>query len=227
MPVIVDNVLEDAGGAGKAMDNHIDIIIARGGQKKRDNLAAGITSLTKLNTGQIKAQDFLDTKTREQDEWMVQANSVLGSIRNAAKSASKDPENKINLTTFKIGVDTPQSVKAMTSWLDYFSGVVVENHDVLLANGMTEEEIASVGTLYASLIAANAAQENAKKLRNAATERRDYAAKALQQTVSGIRDFAKNVFKNDKAALEEFKPIPKGRGRGKNKPPEPPAPQAG
>ena len=42
------------------------------------------------------------------------------------------------------------------------------------------------------------------------------------QTVSGIRSYAANVFKNDPAALEEFKPIPKGRGKAAKKPPEPP-----
>jgi hypothetical protein len=220
MPVRVDYVLEDASGVGKAMDNHIEIIKTRGnGQKKRDSLAEGIANVTKLNSDQMRAQNFLDNKTSEQNDLMQQATKVITGIHNAAKSAAKDPDNRINLKVFKVGVDTPQSVKGMTSMLDYFSGVVAEHHDVLVANGMTEEDIASVPALYASLIGGNAAQENAKKLRNGATERRDDAAKALQQTITGIREYAKNVFKDDPAILEEFKPIPKGRGKGKNKPP--------
>jgi len=40
-----------------------------------------------------------------------------------------------------------------------------------------------------------------------------------------IRSFAKSAFAKDKALLEEFKPITKGRGKGGKKPPEPPAPE--
>lgn len=222
MPVTVDYVTEDANSVGKAMDNHIELIKTRGsGQKKRDDLAAAIANLTQLNTGQINSQNFLDIKTKEQNSLMGKAQDLIMGIRKAAKSASKESGGNVNLKVFRIGTDVPHSVKAMTSMLDYYSDVVVEHHDMLIANGMTEEEIAGVPALYASLVAADAAQENAKKLRNNATERRDKAARDLQQIVSGIRSYAANVFKNDRAALEEFKPIPKGRGRAKSKPAEP------
>jgi len=225
MPVKIDYVLEDANVFKKATDNHTDVISISGdGQKKQAALAAGISNLTSLNTAQIMAENFVGQKTAEQNTLMQNADDLLTEIQNAAKSASKDKSNNISLKVFKIGTDKPDTVKGMTSWLDYFSDVVVQYHDILAANGMTGDDIAGVHTLYVSLVASNAAQENAKKLRNAATARRDNAATALQQTVAGMRSYVKNVFKGDPSTLEEFKPIPKGRGKG-GAAPNPPAPQ--
>ncbi len=215
MPVKIDYVLEDASAFNQAVNNHMDVISISGdGQKKQANLATCISNLVSLNTAQIKSENFVEQKTAEQNALMQNSDDLITEIQNAAKSASKDKTNDISLKVFKVGTDKPNSVKGMTSWLDYFSDVVVQYHDILAANGMTENDIAGVHTLYVSLVASNAAQENAKKLRNAATARRNDAATTLQQTVAGMRNYVKNVFKGDSSTLEEFKkPIPKGRGK--------------
>jgi hypothetical protein len=223
MPVKVDHTLQDGGNVGQAMDNHMEIIITSGGgQKKRDNLRVSLANVAKLNKDQIKAEDFLDGKTKEQKALMLQADILITAVWNAAKSAAKEKDNDINLKKFKVGTDKPHSVTAMSALVDYLSDVVVEYHDVLVANGMREDEITSLPALFAALVASEAAQENAKKLRKAATGRRDNAARELQATITGIREYAKNVFKNSPDILEEFKPIKRG-GKNKKNPP-PPAP---
>lgn len=222
MPVKVDNILQNASVIDFAMGNHMDVLNTRGdGQKKRDALKAAIRNLISLNGAQMNAQNFMERKTHEQDELLKQAGGLVAQIQNSAKSAARDKGNNVNLKMFKVGMDKPRSVKGMTALLDYFSDVVVQYHDILIANGMSEEDIASVLELYASLIAVDATQENAKKLRSAATARRNEAAVELQRMLAGIRNYATTVFKGNNAALEEFKPIPKGRGKAK-KPAVPP-----
>jgi hypothetical protein len=74
----------------------------------------------------------------------------------------------------------------------------------LLGGGLTDDSLANVSKVYAELVAADAIQENAKKLRTIATEARDEAESALREEVFKMRKFAAARFVNDKAKLNEF-----------------------
>ena len=218
MPVKVDEVVEDGKGLDQAMGNHKDVILAKGeGQKKRDKLEAAVNDLVRKNTAQVNAQNALEQRTKDQDEVMRAALENISQVQNAAKSAFEG--DKIKQKEFKIGTSKPTAVKGMITFLDYFTGIVQKYSDILLANGMTQSDIDEVSAVYAKLVTADAIQENAKKLRNAATKTRDAALASLKRTIGATRSYAKVVFKNDKAALEEFKSISRARGRSRTKPP--------
>ena len=87
---------------------------------------------------------------------------------------------------------------------------------------MLADDVANFPKVYSNLVAAIAAQENATKVRNGATKSRD-AAVALSKKITVTRNFAKAALKGNKAALEEIKPIKKGRGKGGTTP-TPPTP---
>lgn len=211
MPAKVDEVLQNANGLKRAVDNHEDVIISRAeGQKKRDKLDADIQDLATKNSAQAAAQFAMEQRTRDQDSAMRNASVTVTFFQNAARSAFT---NRVTLKEFKIGANKPSSVKAMVTLLAYLTGVVLKYRAELLANGVTEEDITSLSTVYANLIAADAVQENAKKLRNAATKSRDASLSTLIKTMASTRAYAKVIFKDDKAALEEFKPISRGRGK--------------
>lgn len=222
MPVKVDDVLEQAKGLGQALDNHKAVIITKGnGQKKIDDLNSSYQNLIKNNSSQVAAETFMEQKTQEKNNAIQAGLGVVTQIQEAAKSAFEG--DKVKEKEFRIGADKPQSAKGLTTLLDYLTGVVQKYSDVLIANGMTQDDIANVSTVYANLIAADAVQKNAAKLRNAATEARDSALAALKTKITATRNFAKVAFKGDQAALEEIKPIPNTRAKGK--PPAPPAPE--
>ena len=217
MPVKVDDVVEDGKGLDQAMGNHKDMIIEKGeGQKKWDKLRAAIDDLVKKNSAQVSAQTVMEQRTKEQDDAMRAAQEIVSQVQNAARSEFEGDRTK--LKEFKIGTARPTAVKGMITLLDYFTGLVQKYSDVMLANGMTQDDLAAVSTVYARLVTADAVQENAKRLRNAATKTRDTALVSLKRTIGATRSYAKVVFKNDKAALEEFKSISRARGRSRTKP---------
>ncbi len=224
MPVKVDNAIDEAVGLAKGIDNHPDVISARSdGKQKMDKLHADTADLVNKNSAQKAAQMTAEQKTKEQDDLMKDAERAVTQIQNAAKSAF--PGKEVTLKEFKVGMNKPNSVKAMIALLAYLAGGVQKYSEDLLANGLTQDDITNLSNLYAILVGAEAAQENAKKLRNAATAIRDAAAAKLRETVSATRSYLKAVFKDDPAALEEFKSIVKARGKATPKPPAP-APQA-
>lgn len=222
MPVIVDDMLEQANGLAKGLDNHKEIIIARpNGQKKIDDLNSSHEDLIKKNSSQIAAENFMEQKTAEKDNAIQAVKDTIAQIHEAVQSGF--PDDKVVQKEFRIGIGTPKSAKGLTTLLDYLTGPVQKYKDVLLENGMTPEDIDNVSVVYASLIAADALQKNAIKLRNAATTTRDSSLTALRAKITATRNFAKAALKGNKAALEEIKPIKKARGKSAK--PAPPAPE--
>lgn len=222
MPVLVDNIIDGAHGLGVAMENHKDIIAAKAnGQKKKEKLQADIEELLRRNSVQMRAQSEMEQKTQAEHELIRVAQRAITQVQNAARSAFR--RDKAKLREFKIGTQKPETAKGMITMLEYFTRVVQEYTEVLLANGMSEEDIANVSALYSEMIAAEASQENAKKLRNAATAARDKALSTLRETVTATRSFLKAAFRNDPAALEEFKPISRSRGKSRPAPPSTPS----
>ena len=218
MPVEVDNLLEQAEGLTQALNNHKDVITAKGnGQKKIDDLGSSYQNLIKNNSSQIAAETFMEQKTQAKNGAIQSAQDVITQIQEAAKSAF--PGDKVKAKEFRIGVEKPKSAKELITLLDYLTGVVQKYSNVLIQNGMTQDDIANVSTVYANLIAADAVQKNAAKLRNAATATRDSSFAALRTTITATRNFAKVALKGDNAALEEIKSIPKARGKAKPTPP--------
>ncbi len=112
----------------------------------------------------------MEQKTQAKNGAIQSAQDVITQIQEAAKSAF--PGDKVKAKEFRIGVEKPKSAKELITLLDYLTGVVQKYSDVLIQNGMTQDDIANVSTVYANLIAADAVQKNAAKLRNAATATR-------------------------------------------------------
>jgi len=215
----VNDALVQAEGASQAMNNNKGLLIAKGGQKKMDQLEFVRQDLVKKNSTQVAAETAMEQKTAAQDQAVRDAHDAISQLQEAAKSAFTG--DKVKLKEFSVGIDKPENAKGTITLLDYLTGVAQKYHDDLVENGMTDEDITNLSTIYAALVAANAVAENAKKLRNAATETRDASLAALKKTINATRNFAKAALKGNKAALEEFKPIPKGRGKRKGGTPPP------
>ena len=73
--------------------------------------------------------------------------------------------------------------------IEYFTGLCLKYSDDLLSNGMTEDDINSISSDYATLVAADAAHKNARKLWNVASQTRDEALAALKEEVFKVRKF--------------------------------------
>jgi len=224
MPVKVDNALVQSEGLGKALDNHKEAIVTKGnGQKRIDDLNSSHQNLVKTNSSQISAQTKMEGRTTEKNNAVQAVKDAVASVDNAAKSAFENEPAK--LKEFRIGVTKPKTDQAWVAYMDYMTGPVHANSDALIANGMTAEDVENFPTLYANLVAAIAAQKNATKVRNAATDTRDAALRDLNNKISATRNFARVALKGDKTALEEIKPIKKGRGKGGKTPPTPEPPK--
>ena len=216
MPVIVNDVLEQAEGLAKALDNHKDQITSKGnGQKRIDDLNSTQQDLIKANSSQVAAETFMQQKTSEKSDAIQAAKDAIALVDDAAKSAFEG--DKTTLKEFRMGVAKPKSEEGWVTFLDYMTGPVQKHRDDLIANGLTPDDIANVSTVYANLVAAIAVQKNAAKVRNAATKSRDAAVSALSTKITATRNFAKVALKDDKGALEEIKPIKTG-GRKTSKP---------
>jgi len=220
----VNDALVQADATSKALDNNSEKLIPKGGQKKIDQLNAALQDLIKKNSMQVSAHTTMEQKTEAQNNAIHNALEVISQVQEAAKSAFAG--NKVKLKEFRVGIDKPKTATGIITLLDYLTGIAQEYTDELLANGMTQEDITNLSTVYATLVAANAVAKNAKKLRNAATTTRDASLSTLNRTVTATRNFAKAALKGNTAALEEFKPVPKGRGKGGGipLPPAPPPP---
>lgn len=219
----VDLLLQDAQALRSVVEKYKTEFSERGyGDSRIAAFDAAIANVLSLDSAQKSAQETLRQKTEEQDDTMERGYAIIVLTQNAAKASYG--RDKVALKEFRIGVDRPRGVKDMITTLEYFTGVVQRHSVDLLANGMAQSDAAELSNAYAALVAADAVQENAKKLRNAATATRDKAVKTLDEEVFKARKFAKARFAGDNAKLEEFKPI--ARTGGKKKKEEPPPAKA-
>jgi hypothetical protein len=90
-------------------------------------------------------------------------------------------------------------------------GVAADNHDMLLRNGLTEEDITFLDGASELLKSADADQEEAKKLQESATKVRNAAEKKLKDLMFKSRSFAQNCFIKNPEILLQFKPISHGK----------------
>lgn len=181
--------------------------------------------LTAKETAQQRAVKFAQSKTADQDTLIKEITAVIKMVQNAAKSAFGKDEQKLKL--FKVKERIPTSVKGLRSLCEYLKEMVAEQNEILLKNGLSQEDIDSLGLASSNLTTVDAEQENAKKLQVKATLTRDNAAANLKDQTFRVRSFAQACFAKNPAVLIEFEPITKGHG-GKRKggddtPPENPA----
>lgn len=223
MPYLVGDVVEDAKVLRATMETHKAELTAKGFKEARfTDFDSSLDAVLKKDASQKSAHAMLLQKTADQDSAVENGLKTITKIQNAAKSAFG--RDKTRLKEFKVGTDKSKSVSQLTIDLEYFTGLCAKYHDELIENGMTEEDVAAVSTTYGTLVSSDALQENAKKVRNAATQTRDDALAALREQVFKVRKFAQAAFAGNKALLEEFKPIAKGRGKAGAKP-RPPVPE--
>jgi len=222
----IDYLLQDAGALILAVDNNREAMNAKGFKETAYTaLTAARQDLSIKETAQQKAVELAASKTAEQDEAIKNVQQRIQNVRNAAKSAYGKDEAK--LRPFKIGEQLTASVKKLSTSCQYLGGLLLEQHDILLENGLTEEDVTGIHNAGGTLAAADTVQEHAKKLKEAATLARNTAAENLKDKMFRTRNFAKACFAGNKELLIQFKPIPKLKGgSGKDdedaKPPEPP-----
>lgn len=214
-------LIEDATNLQLAVQTHKDEMLAKGFKEIRfktmDDMLAAVV---KTNSTQMAAHDNVAQNTESQNAAIAAGFAMITKIQNAARSAFG--RNKTKQKEFRIGSKKSKSVGRLSELLDYLAGVCTKYHEVLIENGLTEDDFASISSVYANLVTADALQEHSKKLGNVATETRNDAAAALQEEMYRIRNFAKSAFAGNKAILEEFKPIKKGGRRGGGTNPTPP-----
>ncbi len=216
----IADVTENASNLKLTMDAHKDEMVAKGFKEVRlQNFADLMDSVTRKISLQKAAQDTMMANTESQNIAIQQARTVIRKIQNAGKA--KFGLNKTKQKEFKIGANTSNGVGKTAELLDYLAAVCTKYHDDLIESGLTEEDFAAITPTYANLVTADSIQEHSKKLRNVATDARDAAVTALEEEMFKIRSFVKAAFANNKALLEEFKPIKKG---GRKSSPETPAP---
>lgn len=220
MPVKVDETVQEVNVVRASIETHKADLATKGYSVERvAKFDASKADLLGKDSAQKLAQVTLEQRTKEQDAIMVAAGNIITKLQNAASSAyGKD---KTALKEFRVGVEKPRTVSKMETTLEYLTGVAAKHATDLIANGFTQDDISSLSTIYGNLVAADAVQENSKKLRNAATEARDNSAAAMKLEIFKLRKFVKAAFSDNKALLEEFKPIKRGGKRGGAKPPGP------
>ena len=224
MPVTLDELIQDAQALRSVTEKYKSEFSERGyGEARLAGYNEVLAEVLGRDAGQRSAQETLRQRTAEQDAAIQKAYAMISMLQNAAKAAYG--RDKTILKEFKVGTDKPRGVKELITMLEYLTSVAQRHVTKLLLNGMAQEDIQELSSTYARLVAADAAQENGKKLRNAATEMRDEAAKELQEEVFKARKFAQVRFAGDRAKLEEFKPIAR-TGRRRKKASEQPATQA-
>ncbi len=168
--------------------------------------------LIQKEAAQQRAVKLVSEKTTEQDDAIKAVALVVQQVKNAAKSAfGKDPAKS---KLFKVGVTIPNSVKSLRSLTEYIIQLANEYHDTLLENGLTQEDIDGLNSSYGLLVAADASQENAKKLQATATVVRDDSSAKTKDLAFKARSFAKTCFAKSPEILLQFKSIPKGRTSG-------------
>jgi hypothetical protein len=207
----IDYALQDCAGLYRTIDANLAAMQQKGFDDERYNaLKSAETGLRQKEQEQEKAAKLVIEKTAGQNAAIEKTGNTIRQIQNAGKSAFGN--DKAMLNKFRIGENLPTSVKRLSNWAEYFSGLANENRDILLKNGMSEADLSDCAG--ALLVAADAEQENAKKKQAAATLLRDKALKNLKDQMTRTRSFAKACFDKNPEILVQFKPLPKGRGKG-------------
>jgi len=174
-----------------------------------NNLTGAETELRQKEVTQQNAVKLVNQRTATQNNSMAKVAATTKLFQNAAKSAFGN--DTVNLKKFRVGEVVPNTVKKLATWAEYFTGLTLEHKDILLQNGVTEEDLTELNSAYGLLISSDAAQENAKKLQLAATQERDEAYKKLLDQIFKTRNFAKACFAKRPEILVQFKPLAKGR----------------
>ncbi len=215
MSIIVDYLIQDSDALLKAVDSNRTAMSAKGfTDAKYAALTGAKTDLISKEAAQQKAVKLVDDKTAEQNAAIKHVAGIIQQVKNAAKSAYGKDERMLKI--FKVGETISSSVKALRSLCEYMTGLALEHHDVLLENGLTQEDIDALNSSYGMLVAVDASQENAKKLQVSATMLRDEAAAKLKNQAFKVRNFAKTCFAKNPEILVQFKPLPRLGGGRKN-----------
>ena len=230
MDALINYLLRDAKILSKTIDrNRLEMNEGGFSDESYAALTAAIEDLSIKETAQETAAKEAENQTALQNETLSQIQKIVSDVKSAAKSAyGKDPRN---LNMFNIGANVPQTLKRLVAECEYLNKLVQERKAVLLKNGLKQAKIDILSGAGETLNASDDAQEGAKKIKKMRTSERDEAAKALKEETFKIRNFAKACFSEKPLILEQFKPLPRGRGGSGNDedetPPENPTPPAG
>jgi hypothetical protein len=233
MAASFDYQLRDSYTLKSAVDTNLTAMKAKGfSDSSLTQFVEVIENLRVKEAAQQKAAKLFTSKVTDQTSALEKVGNVIKKIRNAAKSAYGKDERKLKL--FKCDQKIPTSIGALITSCEYVCGLVLQEHDILLANGVTQEDIDFLNSSVGILTAASASKESALKLQKGATVVRDDASAKLKDKVFRIRKFAEACFDSNKEILLQFQPIPKlGGGRpgedetkGGETPPENPTPPA-
>lgn len=226
MAVKIDFLIQDFGALILAVDANRTAMDAKGfTEASYTTLTTANENLMQKEAAQQKAVELVSDKTAEQNQAIENVTALIKRIRSAAKSAYGNDAR--NLKLFKCDERIPASIMKLRPMCEYLTGLVLEKHEVLVQNGLTQADIDELNSAYGNLVAADASQENAKKLQVTATLTRDEAAEKLKDKMFRVRNFAQACFAKNPEILLQFKPIPKGaggRGKGDVTPPIPAAP---
>lgn len=228
MAIKIDYLLQDCEAFIKAIDDNKSAMTAKGfSDSNYTSLIEAKENLKLKEAAQQRAMKLVADKTAEQNVSITDVTDLIKRIRSAAKSSYGNDER--NLKLFKVGEQIPNSIKKLRPLCEYMNGLLLEKHEILLQNGLTQEDIDELNSSYGKLVAVDASQENAKKLQVAATLTRDEAAEKLKDKMFRVRNFASACFAKNPGILLQFKPIAKGAGGRKeveNVPAAPAAPTA-
>ena len=211
MAAKIDYQIQDCEALILAINSNKSAMTAKGFTEA--NYTALIDAKENLRMKEVAQQNavkLVADKTAEQDKAIVEITELIKRIKSSAKSAYGNDERSLKL--FKVGEATPTSVKKLRPLCEYMTGLILEQHEILLQNGLTQEDIDELNSAYGKLVAVDASQENAKKLQTAATLTRDEAAEKLKDKMFRVRNFAKACFAKNPEILLQFKPIAKGAG---------------
>jgi hypothetical protein len=224
MAIKIDYQLQDCDALDRAIYNNRSAMAAKGfSDSTYTALIDAKENLKIKEAAQQKAVKLAEDKTVEQNLSITEVTDLIKKIRNAARSSYGNDER--NLKLFKIGELIPGSVKKLRPLCEYLSGLILEKQEILLQNGLTQEDIDELHSAYGKIVSVDASQENAKKLQAAATLMRDDASAKLKDKMFRVRNFANACFAKNPEILLQFKPIPKGGG-GRKEDDNPPAPPA-
>ncbi len=222
MAKVIDYLLEDAAALFQTIEETRQLLAGKGfTADKEADLRSAYEEAKQKTAAQIKAAKLVQDKTGEQNRTFTLLDEYIVKVQNAAKSAYGN--EKSILKKFRVGEKKANTCKALATWGEYFTGLIMDYEEVLLKNGLVQTDIAEFENRYQTFLGADAAQESAKKLKVVATMARDKASEKLKDRLNRFRSFIKSAFSSDKEIRVKFAPIPKGRGAGKNdNPPEPP-----
>lgn len=206
MALSVDNVLHEAQAIQPLLQKYQSEMSAGGfGPERTMAFQNSVEDALTKDTAQRSAQAIMLQRTQEQNAAAHRSAVLITMIQNAAKSAFYN--DKVRLKEFRVGMPRIRGAKDLLTVMEYFTAIAKKYEADLLANGIRKEDLDSAADSYTTLATADGLQENAKKLRNAATLARNAAVKKLREEVFRIRKFALARFALDPVRLEEFKSV--------------------